>query len=520
MLLKVGLLLWGTVPFNSDEAVVGLMARHTLQGSVPIFFYGQAYLGSLDALLVALGFGLAGAHVWVIRAVQILLYAGTVATTYVLAGRVTRSTAAAVVAGLLMAVPTVNVTLYTTVSIGGYGEALLIGNLILLSALAIWDRPAAGWLWPAWGFLCGFGLWVFGLTLAYSLPAAVLVGLRLLKDGPGRRVAARLGTSAAGAVVGASAWWGWAIQHGAGALVRELGGSAIAGASSPHWLASLGTHAANLALLGTTVILGLRPPWSVETLVWPLVPLVVAFWLAVLGFAWLRRFRLGAESPGGWLVMGVGAVLLAAFVASPFGADPSGRYFLPLWVVMAVAGGAMAAEVMRKWGGRLAWPMIAVVLVFNLAGTWQAALGNQTGLTTQFDPVARFDTSRLGDLAAFLRAHGETRGYTNYWVAYPLAFASNEDLIFIPRLPYHLDFRYSARDDRYPPYDALVAQSPKVAYITTNHPLLDSRISSALAARGVRFSQTAVGPYHVFYGLSQPVRLTPEELGLNEGTVP
>jgi hypothetical protein len=30
------------VPFNADEAVVGLMARHILAGERPVFFYGQA----------------------------------------------------------------------------------------------------------------------------------------------------------------------------------------------------------------------------------------------------------------------------------------------------------------------------------------------------------------------------------------------------------------------------------------------------------------------------------------------
>jgi hypothetical protein len=37
------------VPLNSDEAVVGLMARHILDGKRPVFYYGQAYMGSLDA---------------------------------------------------------------------------------------------------------------------------------------------------------------------------------------------------------------------------------------------------------------------------------------------------------------------------------------------------------------------------------------------------------------------------------------------------------------------------------------
>ena len=118
-------------PFNADEAIVGLMARHTLLGSWPAFFYGQAYMGSLDASLVALAFAVFGQEIIAIRAVQILLYAGTVLTTIFLARQIFRSNEMAVLAGLLMALPTVNTTLYTTVSLGGYGEAILIGNLLM-----------------------------------------------------------------------------------------------------------------------------------------------------------------------------------------------------------------------------------------------------------------------------------------------------------------------------------------------------------------------------------------------------
>ena len=41
-------------PFNADEAIVALMARHINQGNIPVFFYGQAYMGSLDAMLVSM----------------------------------------------------------------------------------------------------------------------------------------------------------------------------------------------------------------------------------------------------------------------------------------------------------------------------------------------------------------------------------------------------------------------------------------------------------------------------------
>src|SRR3972149_5141856 len=73
-LFKAGLWLSGVAQLNADEAVVGLMARHILQGERPTFFYGQAYLGSLDAWLVAGVFSVFGPSVLGIRLVQFGLY--------------------------------------------------------------------------------------------------------------------------------------------------------------------------------------------------------------------------------------------------------------------------------------------------------------------------------------------------------------------------------------------------------------------------------------------------------------
>ena len=129
---KIILLALDAFPFNADEAIVGLMARHILMGERPIFFYGQSYMGSLDAFLVALAFRLFGVSIQGIRFVQIVLYMGILSTTILIATRLHQDYVAALLSGLLLAIPTVNFTLYSTVSLGGYGEALLIGNLLEL----------------------------------------------------------------------------------------------------------------------------------------------------------------------------------------------------------------------------------------------------------------------------------------------------------------------------------------------------------------------------------------------------
>ena len=114
----------------------------------------------------------------------------------------------------------------------------------------------------------------------------------------------------------------------------------------------------------------------------------------------------------------------------------------------------------------------------------------------------------------FLLEHNETRGYTNYWVSYRLAYLSDETIIFSPRLPYKADFSYTASDNRYPVYDEIVADSSRVAYITSKHPQLEQYIRQELNSLRVSFHEFQVGEFHIFYNLSEAIR--PGDIGLEE----
>ncbi len=160
----------------------------------------------------------------------------------------------------------------------------------------------------------------------------------------------------------------------------------------------------------------------------------------------------------------------------------------------------------------IAYSLLIGVLVFNLSGTLQAARRNPPGLTTQFDAITWIDHTYDQELIHFLLEQGISSGYSNYWVAYPLAFLSQEELIFLPMLPYHPDFRYTPRDNRYQPYEGVVAESSRVAYITTNHPALDEALEQAFRSHHLAYQDTWIGDYHIFYGL--PDHLAPSDLGL------
>src|SRR5436190_2446516 len=48
---------------DGDEALVGIQAQNILRGEWPVYYYGQAYMGSLEAYMMALLFAIAGCSV-------------------------------------------------------------------------------------------------------------------------------------------------------------------------------------------------------------------------------------------------------------------------------------------------------------------------------------------------------------------------------------------------------------------------------------------------------------------------
>jgi len=535
ILLKIFLLAVNSVPFNADEAVVALMARHITQGARPTFFYGQAYMGSLDAFLIAFGFRIFGDNVWVVRFVQIILYIATLTSTVWVGKKAFGDLRVGVLGIWLLAIPTVNVTLYTTVTLGGYSEMLLIGNLILLSGFRIANKLQGNgakdkwWDWMFIGFLIGLGFWAFGLTLVYAFPVGIYIIWVIWKRFcdqknqrcvRGRSKWIKLGKIvvlvSGGVLLGAIPWVVYAWRNGLIELLNEMRGGAIAGVEGLSWLSQNIQHLINFLLLGLTVIMGIRPPWEIRWLALPLIPFVIFFWIGALVFTVYQvKQRNYLHVDRIVVLLGVGITLIMAFILTPFGADPSGRYFVPLAIIFALIAADMILKLETQYG-RWAYGLAGMIILFQLWGTVQLININPPGLTTQFDAVTQIDHTYDEKLINFLLEKGELHGYSNYWVAYPLAFKSGEKIIYVPRLPYHQDFRYTERDDRYDPYDLAVEESEQVAYITTNHPELNGFIRKQFTDLGVSWREQQIGDYFIFYELSELVR--PKDIGLGDTT--
>jgi 4-amino-4-deoxy-L-arabinose transferase-like glycosyltransferase len=519
VIFRIALLIGDTLPFNSDEAVVGLMAKHILEGERPIYFYGQAYMGSLDAYLVAIGFHFFGVNIWVIRLVQLLLYIAIIWSTAILAYLLFRSKKGTLFTLALMVFPTINFTLYSSVSLGGYGEALLIGNLILITGVLIICNDQIDFKVPlqnysslyfyALGILVGLGLWVNGLTMVYSIPVVLIILYNINKNQhiAGKNSATRLIFTIflllLGVVIGALPVWIYMKKYGLDQQILEFFGSAVSIENGPIFVRTF-KHFISFAIFALPVIIGFRPPWEVRWMIIPAMPFVLAFWMAVFIF-WIRQlFKDTLSQLRFGILMSVLVILTFGFLFTSFGIDPSGRYFLPFSIILAITGGQFINKMINKASIQIM--LISIVGLYNFFGTLDCALRNPPGLTTQFDPVSIIDHSKMDELIDFLRNEGEYYGYTNYWVSYPLAFQSDETIIYVPALPYHEDMRYTARDDRYPPYREKINKATQVAYITTRNPQLNLSLESQFNEMEVTYKTKSIGNYYIYYDLSSPVR--------------
>ncbi|MHB8628018.1 MAG: glycosyltransferase family 39 protein [Aggregatilineales bacterium] len=503
--LRVIVLASGAVSFHSDEAIIALMARHINQGlPIPTFFYGQAYMGSLDAILVASGFRVFGEQVLTIRLVESALYLAIVSATTGLAFRLTGQAWIAIVTGLLVAIPPVTMTLYTTMTLGGYNETLLFGTLALWLGYDLsTDYPDSIGRWALLGAIAGLGWWTNGLIVVYLLPVTVYLLASLYRRFSARRIAIAFLCF----VIGSLPWWLYNFNHNWDAL-HWLTGSLQ---SANGVVFGPGIRAFSLFFIGLPAAFGVRFSWQASwwSGIWS-GPIIAIYVLALVIGVYRARKAAGAERYLLTLLIGFGVV----FIVSAFGSDPSGRYFVPIMPILAMLLAIVAYELWQRVGRRriVGTALIGSVLAFQLAGNVVAMTTIPPGITSQFDPANDFTNAYDQALIDFLLTHNATLGYGTYWVTFRIAFLSQERVILDAWLPNKESLIYTSVDRRYPPYTQAVEAAAHPVYVTANLPSLDAILVDKLAQAGITYQRQVIGPYTVYYDLSH--RITPDVLGL------
>lgn len=154
----------------SDEATVGLMAKHIVTGTnFPIFFYGQNYMGAFEAYVTALLFAVFGVSLFTLKLAPAIFSVVLLFVVYLLAKRLFNARVA-ILSTLLVAVPSAFFFSWALKARGGFIEHVILSLLILLVfSLIYFERKSSLWLYALLGFLSGFALWVNQLIFPYLL---------------------------------------------------------------------------------------------------------------------------------------------------------------------------------------------------------------------------------------------------------------------------------------------------------------------------------------------------------------
>jgi hypothetical protein len=414
------------VPIGSDQAVVGLMAKHILEGKGhPVFYWGATYAGTLEPHYVAAVFAVLGVSIASYRIAMAAMLWALILGIVLLTRKIFAARAGLTALAFLGVAPFF--LLYKGLTSDGAYDSVALLTLAIVS-LALWIdgrrihpvSSIAGFL--GLGILMGLAFWDMPHTAPVS---AVVLGWLLLGGRAESRWVSAF-SALAGGVIGASPWWIWNLRHGWASLkAQELGVVSLG-----HAVGNLaGLLTASWACLEGGAVVTPDPESLAET--FPLSGLLaVAAVLVLISPSVARAFR--GDRRCGLLLAVLAALFLTACLSKRLILSEP-RYLFSYYVAATPLLGLGFASLVKHHGRWLGLAAACALLVVHGASAALSRVSDRN--------VDEEVTGPLGPLIGDLERRGLDRVYANYWTAYRLAFESNERIVATP-LPLDEFVRY------------------------------------------------------------------------------
>lgn len=467
---------------DGDEAVVGLMARHiAFLGERPVFYWGQPYLGSLEAFTAAPLFRLFDSSTLLLKLVPTAYSLGFLAFSAILA-RQLFGLGAGLATAAYLAFPPAVWAVWSTKARGGYAEVLFLGQALLLVTLALARFPNRR-LAMLWGLLAGLAFWTHLLAVVYLVPALLYLVL-----GRGRWTLGHVGMLALGVLVGMLPLLIDNVATGFKTVAALL--------QPPDLPVDPPAQFVRFFRVGVPVLLGLGQPTTSQTLFdldWPqrpaghlaiaVVALVAVSAAVLVHLPALRRLvRCGADDLSAPALLILVAVVIPPVVAlTRFGffvSEP--RYALPLYSAVPLLVGALWRLPWRA----VRWPLVGVVLAFNL---WSLVSTDPRLWRPEDTPDSTAATRAA--LVQSLVAQDRHQMYTDYWIGYPIMFETRETV---------LAYVISGGFNRYVPPADNVQRTPNPAWVFEPGTAAEDEFLAQLSAVGGQAHVEDVSVYRVY----------------------
>jgi 4-amino-4-deoxy-L-arabinose transferase-like glycosyltransferase len=463
---------------SSDHGLVCLMAKHIAEGrELPVFYYGQPYMGSLEPIISSLLCRWLGFSGFAVNLGTAL--AGVLLLPFVYRwGRDAGGKVAGAAALAFCLVGSLVFFQYQCWSYGGYAMLVLISTALLWGTACVIEKEQSGqakiWYYLIIGILAGLGWWTSQL-ITQTFMAAGLLYLLVLRR---RAFNPRLLAAVPAFVVGSLPFWIWnagndwkTFRFFAGSTGQIDFGEGLQQFITDRIFGLIG--------IGDTP----TPFRGVANVLYVVVPVMMVIALALL-ISDIRRKGLQGSSIhllASFLFLVSTAVMFAGST-SRFAAVPAGRYMLPLFPALAVIIGRATAGLCARLPFKLGWlPLLfmiglhATVLPVYLA--WGTSGVHSMKTVNQFGGLLK----ELKIDAAY--AHHTSRG-PNHSLNYLL----NEAVVFSDPII-----------ERYPPYAEQVELSGSPA-VLCNYDHVDAFLDSTMGTGTV----SGIEAYYVHHDFTPP----------------
>jgi hypothetical protein len=513
------LLVWITKSvIDSDEAIVGLMAKHITEGKPwPIFYYGQNYMGSLEGIMAALSFLIFGRSNFTLKLVPLVFSLVHICLVYALARRFVDRFCARI-AALLTAIAPSALVLWSTMARGGFIEIVVIGTLSLIISIDLLtgritvSKKSMFFL----GLILGLGWWVNNQIIFYIAAIGFVFCLHFLHSFGFFRSMRFACTMAVGFVLGGLPfWYANVLEQPRWATFSEL-------LYQHPTTTSFTDHLSGFFREALPIIFGARHFWS-ESDIFPHATLMLyaihgltflVVFAVCVGTIWPARRRDQSESPLPYclLLLFCCAVCLL-FSASSFGwLSKAPRYLLPLYSVLYVFT-AIVVNLLRKASSFLLY-VLSWILVLLIIGAHLASNYAQ-GIAVPGQPFI-YKGQRVmvnhEPLYQWLRDNNYTHIRTNYWVGYRTAFETNEEITFTrfgsPRTLRIREYERGKTEDDF-----------QSVYVLT--PLEAAAVARSFDKFGLVYRRSEVGGYavidqvHPIADRGKQITLLPEQIAVS-----